>query len=863
VGGTDAAAGFAYQHAQAVLTALRLADETSLARIRVEGYDDAIDLEVWGQLDELVEAFQYKRRSDSYTWGQKELLDQIAAWSRIGAHQVDARYKFVTDGKLGPTGRNVRDALAQAALGDCSAIANLLTKASGSVDLEAVSRARIVVDNATYNALFERARLRARSLLTNVSSAAEADERSRSVTLELLHMVTDRSGRSDDSERIISASEVIEMLARPQDHLPTTLWGNDLKAAFLASVLSADDADGDTLDLACIPDGSTTTDRQGSLLENWINNRSVCVLSGGAGTGKSTALARMQYRLAKDGRVALVADAESYVPGRLGSLLATALNRHVDVGAHPAVGTAASKDSQIVVAIDSISEIPAPARDHMRDEIRQLLAADQHASVILAGRDAAASRAMTRRVANNTMLRVAPLDDDHRVSLIEKNLDQLAPAGLLTVEPAARSDQARYLARRVAAATGPEVAANPLMLLLGVRALLVAGAVINPAETFRTVVRSIAADNGYGATSLYEAGLGLAFNELLNGGTRYTDGFGWTVLLEHAATTLNASGHDLTAAQLREFASETGLLRVADHDVVRPLHDSFADYFAATAVKSGVGALPMQLHSNDGARVRFLAGLAGVSEHLADSVVRDLPLTGAAIAPDDAHPPSEVWFTGARRYVDALFPESAPRPRIALRPDGTGRQILIVDGAAEGWLENVDDPVPSEFAWLAPITGDSGPLQIAIQVWQRYIRDVFDGTPRRRHSVPRDREASVQLLTEYADELFAVTRRLVDEIELSGDEAEVLEALTRRRIQFRVHPGDVDEERRRGVDYREVFEAGDAPAVIEDSDATESTWTGRAVVDTFLTTTAADWAIRTICDTVNEAVGRNWLTSGI
>lgn len=857
--GTDAAAGFAYQHAQAVLTALRLAADDSLGRIRVEGYADAIDVEVWGKAGELVDAFQYKCRNQSYTWGQQELVDHLAAWSDVGAHHFDARYRFVTDGRLGPTGRHVRDALARATGGDTTDIAAMLQNASTSVDLDAVGRASIVIDDASYNSLFERARLRARSLLINVSSDAEAEERSRSVTLELLHMVTERSGRCDDAQRFIYPSEVLELLARPQDHLPTVQWGPNLKDAFLASVLSA--ARDDALDRACIPGGAGTPTPDGNerFLDNWADNRTVCLLGGGAGTGKSTALARMQYRLAKRGVVALVADAETYVPGRLGTLLATALNRHADLGAHPAVGTAASKDPQIVVAIDSVSEIPARARDTMRNEMRQLLAADQHASMILAGRDAAASRAMTRRVADTTTLRVKPLDDDQRISLIAKGIDQFGAVGLLTVDPGARRDQARYLLRLIEAAMGQDVVANPLMLLLGVRALLVAGAIINPAETFRTVVRSIAAENGYTTTSVYEAGLGLAFSQLLNGGTRYTDGFGWTTLLERAATTLNASGHDLTAGQLREFASETGLVHVAEHDIVRPLHDSFADYFAATAVRTGVAVLPPQLQSNDSARVRFLAGLAGVGDQLADAVAYDLPLTGAAIAPDDVRPPSEAWFTHACHYVDALLPTSMPRPRIALWPDGAGRRILIVDGAAEGWLEHSDDPVASAFGWLVPIPSESGPLQIAIQVWQRHIRDVFDRAPRNRHPVPRDRYESVRMLADYADELQAVTCRLVGEIGLAGAEAEVLKALTRRRIQFRVHHGDVDAERRRGVDYREAFDAGEASAVVEDPDAGDSKWTGRAAVDTFLTTTPAEWAIRTVRDTINDAVGRTWL----
>jgi hypothetical protein len=76
----------------------------------------------------------------------------------------------------------------------------------------------------------------------------------------------------------------------------------------------------------------------------------------------------------------------------------------------------------------------------------------------------------------------------------------------------------------------------------------------------------------------------------------------------------------------------------------------------------------------------------------------------------------------------------------------------------EGWLdESSDDPVARGYGWLVPIHSASGPLQIAIQVWQRHISDVFDGAPKIRRPVPRDRQESVQMLNDYADELHAVT----------------------------------------------------------------------------------------------------------
>ena len=76
-----------------------------------------------------------------------------------------------------------------------------------------------------------------------------------------------------------------------------------------------------------------------------------------------------------------------------------------------------------------------------------------------------------------------------------------------------------------------DVAKNPLMLLLGVRAILLQGDAANPARVFETVVRSIADDSGYADASVYEIGLGMAYSKLLDGERRYCDTFTWGKIL--------------------------------------------------------------------------------------------------------------------------------------------------------------------------------------------------------------------------------------------------------------------------------------------------------------------------------------------
>ena len=85
-------------------------------------------------------------------------------------------YEFVAEGRLGPTGRLVRDALVQAQAGDFAAIQTLIgEQASEEFDIATVARARVSVEEASYLTLIDQAEQQARSLLENVSGGAEAN----------------------------------------------------------------------------------------------------------------------------------------------------------------------------------------------------------------------------------------------------------------------------------------------------------------------------------------------------------------------------------------------------------------------------------------------------------------------------------------------------------------------------------------------------------------------------------------------------------------------------------------------------------------------------------------------------------------
>ena len=147
--------------------------------------------------------------------------------------------------------------------------------------------------------LIDAAQTHARALLPNVTSTAEVEERGRWVVLELVNMVTERSGLVDEAARIITRDEVLALLATPQDHVPSRQWDAALKSNFCASVLACPDVS--PVELACRPDvaigaGSAAESQP---LEKWAAKNAVRLLAGASGSGKSTVVLDMQRRAAE------------------------------------------------------------------------------------------------------------------------------------------------------------------------------------------------------------------------------------------------------------------------------------------------------------------------------------------------------------------------------------------------------------------------------------------------------------------------------------------------------------------------------------------------------------------------------------
>lgn len=439
MGGVDATAGFAYQHAQAVHCVLDLARLDDAGYVRVEATNDVVDVEVYTGDDTLVRAAQFKIRDQKYTWGEAELVDELARWSALAAKYPDARYEFVTDGRLGPTGRKVQDALEAARNGDGSALAAIARDRNVTLDAAGCARASIVADTPGFDQLLVAAVDRVAGLLPHVTGELEAEERGTHLVLELLRQVVGRSGATDPDAREITKTELDALLSDSREYVGTESWSPDLRNEFVEAVRRNTPRG---VALRCEVTGAdTSADKKSRPLDELIGTTQIPLLSGPTGTGKSTVIKQAQAAAAERGAIVIVVDAEGYVPKRLGSLIARGINTPGFVGAYSATGLKALSDPTVTIIIDGVSEIPSDERAALESELKQFIASDVRAKLVLAGRDSTILQGVLPRHTPVYPMVVEQLNRERRLDILAE-LSQGELDGRYAQELAAQAEHA-------------------------------------------------------------------------------------------------------------------------------------------------------------------------------------------------------------------------------------------------------------------------------------------------------------------------------------------------------------------------------------------------------------------------------------
>jgi len=714
VAGTDALRGFAYQQIQAVHIALDVLDGTLKgAAIRVEGVDDVVDIEVLDEDGRLVHGVQVKTRSTG-PWTPAMIKRTLRRWAPINT--AGASFRFVTDASLGPAAQELAAVLDTAGPSRIPALMDLLDIDAG--DAERLSNARIEIHASTISNLVssaERRIIAAVNPLTNLKGAAtEAHHKA----LALFQLLLERGTHGTAADRVVSASELADVIGEPLPNPVSTTWHGQLRERYLDAVLAVSPS---TVELHVAQNYETTPVLLSSV--DLTANRA-SILYGPTGTGKSSVLARLRRLAADEDRIIVIARAETYLPGRLDVLVAESVGAHLGTTMPAAAGRQILADPAVVIAIDGASEIPPEVADQLGEEVQRITARPALANFLVVGRDKARLRHLLSRGDNIFTYHVLP------PSRAEE--DELARIALPDGTDPSLRDRLVRAAHRVLG-SGAE---NPFVLRLFLRLSLAADTPASRKDVYARMLERIAEGSGQIDAGPALAVLGLVFAQLLQRQRRYADSYEWIELTDEAAAHLGRVA--LTGEQAREHAHRMGLVETIGYTgTVTVFHDSVADFLAARVYASHLLAMPERLSATDDQWLLFASELGADT---GGRIARYRPFLAVRASDNDIRPmPTNELATCATGLLRSLT--GSAELTVTVNPVGDGRRTASASEQRSS---------PKSETGTVVLSADDGPLRVAVRLWRQLLMRALEAPDEPGVPSPYSATEAVEALYQWA-----------------------------------------------------------------------------------------------------------------
>lgn len=713
--GTDTARGMGYQHAQSVMTALDVVGDPDLGSLMVEGTEDVMDIAVFNHAGQVEWAKQVKTKDHAYTWSQSELLDVLRKWAALDA-AATARFEFVTDGRLGRTGEDVRAALVAAADGDLGPVATLLDLPETDALCRVMARCVIRQDEVGVGLVLAAAEREVRTL--QAVGPGDAAEMSGHAVDRLFTEISVRAGSSNPDDRVLTEAEILGLVGGTAAVEPADRWDHLLRAEYLAAItrLPTEPVVEPTLETPNEP--GTLSFGFGLPVTHLLNSLKYVTLTGQTGTGKSTTTRVLRREGATTGDVVIITHAEAYVSGRLDSLIAGALSAVVGRDLPSLTGAQALNDDTVTIVVDGVSEVPPSVREALAAQLRPRSSAATGAGIILAGRDALRCRSVFATTVTTANLQVRPFDDNQCQTVAAQAL-----AGS-TLDP-------KLAVRKAEHALG-DMVSNPMLLTMALQLLADGTDFKDRAGLYVGVINQMANRSSTPDISVVTAVLGMTYAGLLDEDRRYATTFEWNRRIHDACETLTRIGVETHRDTVLAAADATGLVtKLGDSDVRIPVHDSFADYLAGVAHGERLAALPDLLTASDEQRILFSGEHSGATAQTAAAVARDLPFIAVAYARTDNRSNGPDAPQEVAALLHTLAPATATTVGVRMW-NHNGRIVASIAGdRTTAW---VDEPEGKALLASAPtsiVEQPNGPLATAVRLWSLYVTGKLrDTTPR-------------------------------------------------------------------------------------------------------------------------------------
>lgn len=848
-----------------MLAALDVLDDINLAALRVEGVHDVVDIELFTVGMSVHHAKQVKSRVEPYTWGEAELLAVLRRWGNL-PHADHATFEFLTNGRLGPSGENVQAALDAAALGRPQALADILDRDVPGAACATLKHARIRVDPAGIGVLLLRAERQVAAMLPQARTAADAREQAQHAVDRLFRLLFDRAANRDPAARIVTREEIAATLRVPANQVASQRWPGAVRDRYLQA--SRDVPLGAFVSQLVEPHGAARAPvrrvdapRREEQLEcsALLSGNRPVILAGRTGTGKSTTARSLCRDAAGTGQVIILAHAEAYLPGRLEALAADALSDLLGEDLPTATGRQVLADGSVTLVIDGVSEVPAPARDALHDDLAASVTAGRGVRVALVGRDVAVLRETLPSSVVPDAYQMVELDAERRFDLACRTLLGEPSTG-------GEQDQSAYEIRNVVAqvehALG-DAAANPLLFTMGLTLVAEGTPFTSRATLYQRFVERLAERSGATGIVIATAALGIMYVRLLDQGRRYADPYEWAQLLDDVTTELKAAGQNADPRAIDTAVRRCGLITpIGYSQTLAPIHDSFADYLAGAAHARQAAPYPPRLQPGDDQRALFAAEMSGVSTALALLVARDRPFLTVRLASFDSRDLTEESPTEIETLISHLIP-AGDRYLVALWRTADGRVVAVRSSQdRSSW---VDESTVIHLGEVAPtvVVEDGGPLAIAVRLWRQDLIARLHTAPDLGLRHPTSLQEARSTLEAHASQTAAITDHLIEAAAPPGHAPVLRAQVGPHGLTATVYPAA---ERHRGVDwpvsYLRTNDVSIVAAPGEDQNSAigyADLAQGHSSVGTLTADSPAPTAAKRVQDAIRSLTRRNWL----
>lgn len=878
--GVDTVRGINYQHCHALLAALDVAADLDLAGIRVEGTDDVLDLEIHaeshisGAGTVVVRGLQVKSRMQPYTWAKSELLAIVRRWAGRPVSST-SEFALLTDGELGPTGRAVAAALEAARGGDAGPIAAFLDVSVTDPLCAVAAKVAIVSEPGTVEALLVAAEREVRARLPGGPLHPDAEKEAEDRVNELFVLISKRSGLPDPDQRMISREELLDVLGGVSQLSAADRWAEDLGTEYVGAAAAED------LDSVVVPSLRAAWKDESLTIGELAGTSGPTLLTGRTGSGKSTIARLWRVRAAATGERLVVCHAEAYVPQRLDGAVADAVGDVVGRDLPRVVGRQVLGDPGTTVVFDGVSEVPSLFRSALAKQLRNHLAGGHGARLVLLGRDESVCASTLPATQASARLYPQAFGHAERLELTAKVLTESSGPqepddpersengeGSGEVEAGPLGDsfdrECRVALAQVEHALG-DAAGNPMLLRLALELVAGGTAFTDRASVYELTVDRMAARTNVADIRIASAALGIVFARLLDQGRRYANSLEWARLFNEAGSALESAGAVTEPSEVGEAVERSGLVNAVMTGIGQtrlrvPVHDSFADFFAARAHADGLVSLPAALVENDENRVLLSAQMSMLSDAECLAVAARLPFSLVRLSESDNRPVDDGTPGFVAALIGAVLPAADPVGVMMWRDEG--RPVAQVSRTDTGWIESSE--APSLFAGRT-VVGEptDGPVIIAVRLWRLILRERLQRKARLRPRSPQSQEEARDQLAAHSEETVAAGERIIDEVAPPAAAERLTRMAGPRGMTGVVYQRQGNEARPEGwpVRYRrtpntDLFAAADdEPA----ADVTTDEYTNSGDAESILSTSPEQTAAKRITDAINKLTRNHWL----